>query len=302
MSNLATKGGQATSRGKLMPPLKWHIDGGKGYLAPHIHRIARQTTYTHRVITHAGGMGELWDWDYDDVSEVVNDRNGWLTNFWAVLRRPQQFDDLRRRLEATPFSEPEFEVAREMVRQTPLAPSGIDPIIAAALFFVCVRQSMAGRMKDFAPISRTRTRRRMNEQASAWLTAIEGLPAAHARLMRVVIFNKDALEVIRQQDGPDTLFYCDPPYYPTSRTSPEAYGSFEMTPAQHAALLNALGKIQGKFILSGYCCDLYRQCQHVYGWQRHEFDLPNNAAGGATKRRMQEVIWCNFGESEVAHA
>jgi DNA adenine methylase len=29
-------------------------------------------------------------------------------------------------------------------------------------------------------------------------------------------------------------------------------------------------------------------------WTRHEFSLPNQAAGGKQKRRMVEVVWCNF--------
>lgn len=29
-------------------------------------------------------------------------------------------------------------------------------------------------------------------------------------------------------------------------------------------------------------------------WTRHTFELPNNAAGGETRRRMTEVLWCNF--------
>jgi putative AlgH/UPF0301 family transcriptional regulator len=42
----------------------------------------------------------------------------------------------------------------------------------------------------------------MNEQASAWLTAVKGLPDVHARLKRVVILNHDALDVIvRRQDS-----------------------------------------------------------------------------------------------------
>jgi len=41
------------------------------------------------------------------------------------------------------------------------------------------RQSLAGRMDAFAPLSRRRTRRGMNEQCSAWWNAVEGLPAVH---------------------------------------------------------------------------------------------------------------------------
>src|SRR5207249_7948232 len=96
-------------------------------------------------------------------------------------------------------AEPQPSVNGEMVRH-------------AAGFFVVCRQSLAGRMKGFASLSRNRTRRRMNEQASAWITAVEGLPAVHERLRRVVILCRPAVEVLRSQDGPGTLFYLDPPY------------------------------------------------------------------------------------------
>ena len=70
----------------------------------------------------------------------------------------------------------------------------------------------------------------MNEQASAWLAAVAGLSEVHARLSRVVILNRDALNVIRKQDGPDTLFYLDPPYLTETRTAPDVF-AHEMTEA-----------------------------------------------------------------------
>jgi DNA adenine methylase len=152
---------------------------------------------------------------------------------------------------------------------------------------------MAGRMNSFAPLSRTRTRRGMNEQASSWLTAIDGLPAVHDRLKRVVVLNRRDVDVIRQQDGPATLFYCDPPYVAQSRTAPNVYRC-EMTDDDHYQLLTALATIKGKFILSGYDCEQYQRFQHLYLWNRTEVQLPNNAAGGDAKRRMTEVLWSNF--------
>lgn len=275
---------------QVNPPIKYH--GGKGYLAPDIHRIAKRTPYVHRVITHGGGLGELWNWEHEGISECVNDINGWLANLWNVLRDLENFERFRRHVEAIPFSEPVWQDAEDFIARKGKV-VGIDAVEAAVWFFVLCRQSMAGRLESFAPLSRNRTRRNMNEQASAWLTAIEGLPAVHKRLSRVVVFNKDAVELIRQQDGANTLFYCDPPYVPDSRTAPDIY-RFEMTIEQHGALLDTLGGITGKFILSGYDCDLYRNRESVYNWRREEFDLPNNAASGASKRRMTEVIWSNF--------
>jgi hypothetical protein len=54
--------------------------------------------------------------------------------------------------------------------------------------------------------------------------------------------------------------------------------------------------IKGKFLLSGYDSELYLSYERKNDWRRHTFDLPNNAAGGDEKRRMTEVVWCNFGD------
>ena len=75
----------------------------------------------------------------------------------------------------------------------------------------------------------------MNEQASSWLSAVEGLQDVHQRLKSVVILNDNACKVIGQQDGPHTLFYCDPPYLHETRTVTSAYGH-EMTESDHLQL------------------------------------------------------------------
>ena len=180
------------------------------------------------------------------VSEVINDIHRELTNFWRVLQREDTFAVFQRQIEATPFSQVEWEEAE--VRQIP----GHDlDVEAAVAFFIRCRQSRAGGFKDFATLSRNRTRRQMNEQASAWWTCVEGLPAVSARLRRVVILNQPALEVIGQQDGPATLYYLDPPYLHETRAATSTY-KHEMTEADHRQLLAVIKQCQGKVMLSGY--------------------------------------------------
>lgn len=288
------KGGHATSR--ITSPLKWHRDGGKAYLSSRIvdlmpprQSAANPDGWLHFVEPFAGSLAVLLAQDPEGISEVVNDLNGDLTNFWRVLQDPHWASEFERRLQFTPFSEAEWKLADEAVRDHVF----FGPIDRALKFFVHCRQSMAGRMDSFAPLSRTRVRRGMNEQGSAWLNAVEGLPAVHARLKRVVILNRDALDVIRQQDGPNTLIYADPPYLHSTRATTGEY-AHEMTEAQHRALLELLAGIQGKFLLSGYASPLYDSFAAAHGWKRHDFELPNNAAGGESKRRMVETIWCNY--------
>ena len=202
----------------LSSPLKLH--GGKHYLAQPI--ISLMPPHLHYVEPFAGSLAVLLerdptrDWysdgtgaelpsDLQGCSEVVNDLHGDLMNFYQALKDTRMFSEFQRIASATPFSEELWEAAAEMSRDD-------DAVTRAVKFFIRCRQSRAGTFKSFATLSSNRTRRRMNEQASAWLTAIDGLPAVHARLQRVVILNQDALQVIKNQDGEKTLFYLDPPY------------------------------------------------------------------------------------------
>lgn len=264
---------------RISPPLKWH--GGKYYMADKI--VAMMPPHIHYVEPYAGGLSVLLAKSYEGISEVVNDLNGDLTNFWRVLQNEESFRKFHRRLEAIPFSE------REWISDG--VEEGSDLVTKAVSFFVLCRQSLAGRMDAFASLSRTRTRRGMNEQASAWLNAVEGLPLVHARLKRIVVLNRDALEVIKQQDGKDTLFYLDPPYLPETRASKDVY-QYEMTKEQHLKLLKMVKKCRGRVMLSGYRSEMYSD--ELCDWYQHEFTVPNQAAGGDTKRKMVEVVWCNF--------
>jgi DNA adenine methylase len=123
---------------------------------------------------------------------------------------------------------------------------------------------------------------------------VEGLPAVHERLKRVLILNREALDVIRSEDGPRTLFYLDPPYLHETRATTGEYGPHEMTADQHAVLLDTLVGLKGKWMLSGYPSKLYESMFKDFRHTVHTFDLPNNAAGGKDKRRMVECVWCNF--------
>lgn len=269
----------------IVGPLKWH--GGKQYLAERF--VERIPPHVHYVEPYAGGLAVLLAKPCDGVSEVVNDRNGELTNFWSVLRDEEMFARFHRIAAATPFSEPQWLEAKAYFSQP-----DVDPVRRAFHFFVLCRQSMAGRMVAFAPLSRTRTRRNMNEQASAWWNVIEGLPAVHARLKRVVILNRPAHSVIAANDGPGTFFYLDPPYLHETRTTTYEYGDHEMSVAEHEHLLELLGGLQGKFMLSGYPSAVYDIAAKRHGWTCTDFELPNNAASGERKRRMVECIWTNY--------
>jgi DNA adenine methylase len=100
---------------KLTPPLKWH--GGKSYLASVIvnmmpPRCANPNApatddpgWLHYVEPYAGGLAVLMALDPEGISEVVNDLNGDLTNFWRVMQDADKFEAFRRIVKCVPFSQ-----------------------------------------------------------------------------------------------------------------------------------------------------------------------------------------------------
>jgi DNA adenine methylase len=285
--------------GPLTPPLKWH--GGKHYLADAVLELMPRHLYY--VEPYFGGgqvffardpKDERYWWDgltsdgrkADGVGEVVNDLNKDLMNFYAVLKDPALFPALQRRLELTRCDESEWEASRERLAN----PDG-DPVERAADLFTLCRQSISARMTHFAPSEKGRLRGGREGGVNAWWGAVDGLGTAHERLKGVKTYCRPAVDVIRMMDRESTLFYCDPPYVHGTRTAKKVYDS-EMSDGGHKELLDVLLAAKGKVILSGYANEMYDRA--LAGWSRHEVDVPNNAAGGKAKRRMTEVLWCNF--------
>lgn len=233
----------------------------------------------------------MFERDPEGVSEVVNDIYGDLVNFWRHLACVNSFAMFQRRLFNTPFAFDEFNKAFAERNH----PERWTPLERAVQLFVRYRQSRQGLGDCFATLSRNRTRRGMNEQVSSWLSAIEGLPEAHERLKRVVILNHEAMEVIRQQDGPKTLFYLDPPYVHATRKTKDAY-AHEMGDEQHKALLRQLAFLQGRFVLSGYRNAIYDDFATAYGWRRVDVAIDNKSSSAKVKEIKTESLWFNYNE------
>lgn len=265
-------------------PTKCH--GGKHYLAQKIIALmpSRKTWHLYRE-PYAGAMSVLFGLNPEGLSEAVNDLNGDLTCFWQAMANPVEFEVLRRILEGTPLCESAW-IAAEAAKRQSIA-------WRAADYFVRIRQSRQALGKSFVTPT-VRLRRGMNEQVSAWLSAIEGLPEIHARMRRVEVRQMDGVKFIRAYDHKQAVFYCDPPYMPETRTAKKAYGEFEMTVEEHIKLLETLAGIKGRFLLSGYRTRTYDLFAADVGWRRVDFTIDNKASSAKTKATKTESVWMNY--------
>jgi len=279
-------------------PLKYH--GGKHYLRKKIWELA-PAQYVTRIIPFAGAINEYWDWtcphcgvvppdhvdDCPGVAEVINDINEELINFYRVLRSSQK-EELLEQLRLTPFHESDFNYALSG------SPDLHGRVGRAWAFFVKYRMSRQALGKDFATPTCTRTRRKGNEQTSAWLSAIDGLEECIHRLSRTMVYSRPALSVLRAFSKPSAFAYLDPPYHPSTRVAGDY--EHEMSEADHAKLLTYLGKFKGKFLLSGYLCEPYDNAAEIFGWERHDVTTQANSSSAKKKPVRVESFWRNYSE------
>lgn len=216
--------------------------------------------------------------------ETYNDIDGDVANFFRVLR--DRGEELIRAIALTPFSREEFHLAIVSGDQ------GISDVERARRFYVRARQARTG-LAQTATIGRwanckNTSRAGMSGAVSRWLGGVEALEGIAARLLRVQIENRPAVDVIRLYDQKDALFYCDPPYLHETRGDTKAYG-FEMTETQHWELAETVAQCEGKVAVSGYRCD--PMDTWYKGWRR--FDTPMKSIH-STKQLRQESVWMNY--------
>lgn len=263
-------------------PIKWH--GGKSYLAKWIlSHFPPRDSYTHYLEPYAGSLAVLLEHDGEGKSESVNDLHNLLADFWFVLANTP--DRMLRQLWGTPFSEDVWDASVQMFADS-------DRVRRATAFFIRCRQSRQGIGKSFATPTK-RVRRGMNENVSAWWSAVESLPEVHERLSRVEVRSMDALKFIDMYDHPGALFYLDPPYLHETRSAKDVY-ECEADNTHHAELLVKLMSLKGKFILSGYPSNAYRHWQKAGGFRSVEKEIDNKSSGKKVKEKKTECLWMNF--------
>lgn len=259
------------------PVLRYH--GGKWILAEWIlSHFPRHRIY---VEPYAGAASVLLRKDRC-FSEVYNDLNGEIVNLFTVLRDPAASAELRQLIEHTPFARAEFARSR---RQSDL------PVEQARRTLVRFWMGVSPHGAQGAGTGyRTGTKSAHRAPAQDWAKLPEQFPLWVERLRGVNIESAPALTIIRQNDTPQTLFYCDPPYPKSTRskkTRPLSAYAHEMTDEQHRELAEGLRAVKGMVIVSGYPCDLY-DSELYPDWHRVERDAFAEAGNVRT-----EVLWIN---------
>jgi DNA adenine methylase len=248
--------------------------GGKWLLGPWIiSKLPPHNVY----VEPFGGAASVLMRKPRSYAEVYNDLCGEIVGLFRVLQDRTQADELERRLRLTPFARDEFNLAYEPAAD-PIEKSR-RLIIRAYMGFGSGGHSMASPKTGF----RANSNRSGTTPAHDWANFPDEIKEFTARLAGVVIENRDAIEVMKQQDSEDTLHFLDPPYVHATRGTKHSY-NFEMTNDQHAELCEFIKTLKGMVILCGYENKIYESL----GWAR---EARVSLADGARERK--EILWFN---------
>lgn len=166
--------------------------------------------------------------------EVYNDRDEDLVQFFEVLReRP---DDLVEWLETVPYS-------RELhQRWVDLYYNGYrpgDPVERAGQFFYLRYAQWGSGYNGPSGFATSKVR----SSAQSYANKINKLEQFANRFDQVVLEHEDWQDLLARYDGPETVFYFDPPYVDQESVYP-------VNDIDHEALVSALHELEGDWLLS----------------------------------------------------
>jgi DNA adenine methylase len=231
----------------------------------------------------AGSAAVFFAKDQVEV-EVLNDINGDVMNFWAVLRDKQV--DLISKLAFTPYSRKTYE---QVLTHWKTGDKPTDPIKRAYEWFILSRQGFSGLIMS------SWSRSKVQSQAKIWANATMHLMAAAERLSNVQLENRDFANVITSYDSDEALFYVDPPYIEADH---DLYTGAVLSIETHRKLAELLNQIKGKAVVSFYPHELLEELYPHSKWHYVSRDIAKRSIRiteeNSKRKRATELLLMNY--------
>ncbi len=214
------------------------------------------------------------------ISEVINDSNNMVVNFYKVVQT--DFDNLKEKIEATLFSRATYKVADTIYRM----PHLFNKLQHAWAFYIATNMGFSCQIGSWGYDKYGKRVKAFRNKKIAFDKEIV------KRLENTQIENNDACKVIKSRDTDNAFHYVDPPYIDVHQGHYEGY-----TKGDYIKLLDTLSKIKGRFLLSSYPTDILECYTKEFGWHTKTFDKPlsaQKAVTGKPRARKIEVLTANY--------
>ena len=221
-------------------------------------------------------------------TEVVNDLDERVHNFWRVLR--DEHEELKRLLSATPHGKAVHAEACQILADE----ENVHTNVRRAWALVTgTRQSMSGIVAHSWSSGRGVRSNGAPHHWQTWTASATRVTSERLieRIRDIVLDQRDGAELVSYYaPNPHAVIYCDPPY------STGSYGY--QAKADLEQLCEAVRDAQARILISGYESDPY---DDLLDWQRHEYATTITVPQHGTRDRI-ECAWTNYEIAPPAQA
>lgn len=215
--------------------------------------------------------------------EIINDINKMVVNFYKVAKR--NFKQLKAEIDTTLYSEQQYREAREIYFNSTEVKQ--KDVLRAWALYVLSHQTFLHILDNTWRFSRDRN---MGKYFTNKKDAFN--ERYIKRLENTQIFCRDAINVIKNADTPDTFHFIDPPYFNSNMGHYRGY-----TEEDFEQLLERMETVSGKFLMTTYPSEILAKYVKKNKWYQIEFEMPKSASSkkGVTKI---EVFTMNYFPSD----
>jgi len=260
----------------MKPPIKYY--GGKGNM---INKILEHFPSDYTIYVEPFGGSFSLGLKQNAKIEIYNDLEKNVYTLYKVISDNKLFQEFKFKADLTPYSE---DLRKEYIEK--LKTEKLTEVERAFYYFYVNRTSHSG-TGGFS-VSNI-IRRNMSKSISDYLSAIDRLEQLHQRLSKVIMFNRNGIEIIRKYNHENVFIYCDPPYHQSTRTG--ARYKQDMNNEQHIEFLKTVIESKAKILISGYKNEIYDD--YLQEWTEIQFEV-KTMSGNYQKKVKTETLWKNY--------
>lgn len=235
--------------------------------------IPRHTQYVEPFI----GGASLFFAKPPSSHEVINDYDLRVANFYDVLQN--DFVRLKEKIKQTLHHEHIYRQTKAIMKE-----GCNDKLEYAWAFWVQTNMSFSNKLlagfafaNDSSRVKQTGNKRMQFENVF------------YDRIKYVEIFNRDAIELIKMKDTPDTFMYLDPPYAESN------CGHYEKGKDVYYRLLEVLPTLKCKWLMSSYPSEQLTNMRLQNGWISKDVDKNLSVSGNDNAgKRKTECLTRNY--------
>jgi DNA adenine methylase len=258
--------------------------GGKSFLLKHILNLIPYENITCYIEPYFGAGNVFFNKKPHKV-EIINDIDLYIYNLLKTLQDETLSQKFLHKIQYTTYHEQIFYDANNLL-QTPLNKNSIPNLEYAYAFYIQINMCFRSTIKhqfEYSPI---------RNDAKEFYSRTLKLNQIIQRLKNAIILNKDALEIIQQNNYPDTLFFIDPPYLKSTRESFNIY-THETNYLHHTKLIQIIQNHNAKFIITTYDNPLYDQLLK-HNFTKIHIPTIKHSSAKQQKEHILETIYTNI--------